>query len=274
MIADDLAHHRAEIGGPLQVAAGALEHRASHSGLPGHRIRRAAVEDTAVSHLAGGVGAQPLDAAAGDIHHAGLGVVGAVVRILNGGATEFRQGHNDQVIPAALVGILAEILPERVNRPTDPLQQVRVGAGGSALIAVGIPTVDLSAGHQSVGFVKDQSGRLELVEVAVGGGGDHVARIGCTGRSGTILRVGGREQRIRFVAVRVLVVDEGVAGLAEIDASEDFQRASHVLILLLEQISVGFVGEGGSRGCLECAGGLEIAVGCIGYPEQIVAGRV
>ena len=274
MIADDLAHHRAEIGRALQVAAGALEHRAIHARLPGHRIRRAAVENTTVGHLAGGVGAQPLDAATGDIHDAGLGVVGAVVGILDGGATELRQGHDDQVVPAALVGIPAEILPERVDRPADPLQQACVGAGDPALVAVGVPAVDLGTGHEGIGLVEDQCRRLELVEVAVGGSGNHIAGIGVPGRSRSVLGVGGREQMIRSFPVGVVAVDEGVAGLAEIHAGEDLQRAPHVFILLLEEVPIDLAGECRSGGCIQRSARLEIAFQGVGNAQQVVAGRI
>ena len=274
MIADDLAHHRSEVGRPLQVASGALEHRAVHTRLPGHRIRGPAVEDTTVGDLAGGVGAQPLDAPAGDIHDAGLGVVGAIVGILDGGATELREGHDHQVVPAALVGVAAEILAQGINRPPHPLKQVGMIARDPALVAVRVPAVDLGAGHERIGLVEHQRGRLELVEVAVGGGGDHVSGIGGSRGAGPVLGVGGREQVIRLVAVRVFAVHEGVAGFAEIDAREDLQRATHVLVLLLQEVPVGLVREGRPGGGLEGAGRLEIAVGGVGHPEQVVAGRV
>src|SRR5579859_6536510 len=108
MIADQFSEHRPIINGPLQIPAARAEHGAvlsggrgggkpAKAGDPVVRIAGAATEHAKSVALA-----VALDAAAGDEHHAALGMVRAGRAVLHGGAPKFRERHDHDIVPAHL----------------------------------------------------------------------------------------------------------------------------------------------------------------------------
>src|SRR6266404_4741493 len=158
-----------------------------------------------------------LDSAARNPHQPALGVVGAIVAILNGGATELREGDDNKVLPLHFAGIQCEVFAKPVESPGDPTLQIGVVASDTALIVVGVEAAHFRASDNGVSMVQDERSALKLLEEALGPGIYNIGRLG----SASVLGNGRREEVIMggvpAPAVAGNIIHERIVVFAERD---------------------------------------------------------
>src|SRR5687767_7397877 len=156
MFANDFAEHLAVIASAAEIAAVDSEHGAARPGSPSDGIAPAwaTVKDTG-PHRVWRAGHEALDRASRDEHDVGFGMVGAEVGVFNGGASEFGEGDDDDVVPRGLVRVEGKVFLEGIHGPTEPTIQIRVRPRESALLAVGVKAAVLGAGDQGIGLIEN-----------------------------------------------------------------------------------------------------------------------
>src|SRR2546423_9570348 len=92
--------------------------------------------------------------AARDKHDVRFSMIGAEVGILHGGPPKFRECHHHQVVPGGLVAVVDKILSQRIHRPADSSEKVRLAAGERPLITVGVEPSHLGSGYNCVRVVQ------------------------------------------------------------------------------------------------------------------------
>ncbi len=196
-------------------------------------------------------------------------MVCSIVIVFEGGATELGEGDDDEIVPAALVGVLEEVFAEGIDGPADPAEKIRMIPIERALGGMGVPTIDLGSGDEGIGPVEDEGCGAELSEEVVGvGGNDVFGGVVAAGGIAAVGVVGGGEQVVGQVAVGCLVVEEL---LVEVDGGEGIEGATDVGVLEVEEFAGFAVGSTDATGFGEELVGLEVA-GCgVGDAEQVVA---